>query len=651
MGNTDHRMLVATLKLKLKKNPATETTRHDVDRLEDPAVRQQFAISISNRYEALDGLGSTDWSTFKNGVNTAAAESLGKRRSTPKRPWISPRTLAIIEERRKARLSGDMPRYRTLNGERNISIRRDQDAFWARQASDLEDASRHSNTRQMYAILRKAKATPTHTCHLVKDCNGNLLTTKEDCVDRWRQHFEVLLNHPSVPENPDIAADLNNNVAAPNPHCPTTPVTRAEVEAQLKKLKSWKAPGVCGITSEMLKAGGEAMTLWLVDIINWVWIHDRVPDDWRRGIILPFWKRKGDQHVCSNHRGITLLSIPGKLFTRILLSRALPAIRSRRRIQQAGFMPNRSTIDHISALRLLVEKAREYRQGRELFIAFIDLRAAFDTVDHASLWKILKILGTPPKMLHLLQQLYTDAKSCVRIGGTDSAEFTINSGVRQGCVAAPDLFNCVIDYIMSKVVERVPGIQLGSYNIADLEYADDTAMLTGTLDDLISALNVFREEAEKLGLSVNWDKTELMRIGDGPDPDNPYFNNIEVKFVSTFKYLGSIISKTGDLKPEITRRRILAASIMQSLSKPLWRHRHISRHTKLRIYNACVISVLLYGAETWALNNTLAARLDGFDSRSLRRIENIHWSQHIPNQEVRERTNQPPASTSPPSDG
>ena len=83
---------------------------------------------------------------------------------------------------------------------------------------------------------------------------------------------------------------------------------------------------------------------------------------------------------------------------------------------------------------------------------------------------------------------------------------------------------------------------------------------------------------------------------------------------------------------------------MQSLWRPLWRHRHISRETKLRVYNASVISVLLYGSETWPLNNTLAARLDGFDSRALRRIEGITWSQHVTNKTLREKTQQPPAS-------
>ena len=103
----------------------------------------------------------------------------------------------------------------------------------------------------------------------------------------------------------------------------------------------------------------------------------------------------------------------------------------------------------------------------------------------------------------LFQELYSNAESCVRVNDATSDSFAINSGVRQGCVAAPDLFNCVVDYLMSKVAERVPGVDFGSYNLGDLEYADDTALLTGSLDSLTEALVVFNEEATKLGLVTN----------------------------------------------------------------------------------------------------------------------------------------------------
>ena len=644
LGNTDHRLLVAEIKLKLKTNtPAKFLPRLDSARLSDPAMQASYQCAITNRYSVLADEVSTDWQHFKSEVCRAAEETIGRAKPAPKKPWISNETLEIIEQRRAARLSGDSDSYRRLNAVRNAAIRRDREKFWEEQATLLESASQRNNQQQVFSLLRRAKAGPRQRSFLVKDSAGAVLSTEHDCINRWQEHFSQLLNHPPIPEDP-ILTQAANSPIAPNPDCQTTPVSLAEVKAALKKLKNSKAPGICSITAEMLKAGGDNMSRWLTQIINFVWIYERLPDDWRRGIILPFWKRKGDQLVCSNHRGITLLSIPGKLFTRILLSRAIPALHSHRRPQQAGFMPNRSTTDHISALRLLIEKVREFRKDRHLYIGFIDLKAAFDTVDHPSLWKILKTLGVPDKIISLFQRLYGNAESCVRINGKDSDWFTIISGVRQGCVAAPDLFNCVIDYLMTRVTERIPGVTFGNHNLADLEYADDTTMLCNTAEELRDALTIFNEEASKLGLNINWSKTELMHVGEGPDPPPLTFNNITVKYVPTFTYLGSTIAQTGDLKPEIDRRRALASGVMQSLWRPLWRHRSISQRTKLRIYNASVISVLLYGSETWALNKTLAARLDGFDSQALRTIERIHWTQHIPNTEVRRRTQQPPAS-------
>ena len=86
----------------------------------------------------------------------------------------------------------------------------------------------------------------------------------------------------------------------------------------------------------------------------------------------------------------------------------------------------------------------------------VDLKAAFDSVDHASLWAILACIDVPGKILRLFKKLYGDSQSCVRINGKLSEWFNINSGVRQGCVAAPDLFNCVVDHLMSRVCAQIP---------------------------------------------------------------------------------------------------------------------------------------------------------------------------------------------------
>ena len=124
---------------------------------------------------------------------------------------------------------------------------------------------------------------------------------------------------------------------------------------------------------------------------------------------------------------------------------------------------------------------------------------------------------------------------------------------------------------MSKVSARVPVMSFGSYALCDLEYADDTALLTGTFEAIIRPLEVFNEEATKLGLVINWDKNELMRVGHDLDPQHLVYEGAEVKFVPNFKYLGSTIANNGDIRPEINLCRALATSAMKALSRPLWK--------------------------------------------------------------------------------
>ncbi len=119
----------------------------------------------------------------------------------------------------------------------------------------------------------------------------------------------------------------------------------------------------------------------------------------------------------------------------MLLRRSVSTIRSRKRIQQAGFIPGRSNVDQIFALRQMIEKCNEH--NRTLYIAVVDFKAAFDSIDRISLWDLICISGTPPKFCRLLKLLYSDSQSCVRVGSDLSEWFSIASGVRQGCVVAP----------------------------------------------------------------------------------------------------------------------------------------------------------------------------------------------------------------------
>ena len=139
----------------------------------------------------------------------------------------------------------------------------------------------------------------------------------------------------------------------------------------MNRLKWGKAPGICGIHAELLKAGGNAALMLLHAVLCSPWNTGIIPTDWKRGLVVPLWKGKGDRQDCNNYRGVMLLSVPGKVFARIIIDRVRHHLLEHQRSGQSGFTPKRSTVDRILALRVLNECRREFLQG--LLAAYFDL--------------------------------------------------------------------------------------------------------------------------------------------------------------------------------------------------------------------------------------------------------------------------------------
>ena len=130
---------------------------------------------------------------------------------------------------------------------------------------------------------------------------------------------------------------------------------------------------------------------------------------------------------CSNYRGISLLSVPGKIFNRVILNRLKNAVDPRLRDNQAGFRRNRSCTDQIATLRIILEQSLEWRTP--LYVNFIDYEKAFDSVDRNSLWKLLRHYGIPEKIVSLIRKSY-EGMSCRVVHGQHLTEsFQIRTGV------------------------------------------------------------------------------------------------------------------------------------------------------------------------------------------------------------------------------
>ena len=159
------------------------------------------------------------------------------------------------------------------------------------------------------------------------------------------QHFTKLANTVS----PDVLVS-EAQTSMPDSTIDTFSLMITEVYKAMNKIKAGKSPGVCSIYPEYIQHGGSDALRTLHKIVIQVWKEEVVPEEWHQGIIIPLYKEKGSKSECSNYRGITLLSVPGKVFAHIILAKIKPTLLSHRRPQQSRFMPGHSTCDRIATL-------------------------------------------------------------------------------------------------------------------------------------------------------------------------------------------------------------------------------------------------------------------------------------------------------------
>ena len=129
---------------------------------------------------------------------------------------------------------------------------------------------------------------------------------------------------------------------------------------------------------------------------------------------------------------------------------------------QAGFRKSRGTRDQIANIHWIIEKAREFQKN--IYFCFIDYVKALIVLNHNKLWKILKEMGIPDHLTHLLRNLYAGQKATVRTGHGTTDWFQIGKGGHQGCILSPCLFNLHAEYIMRNagLEEGQAGIQITS---------------------------------------------------------------------------------------------------------------------------------------------------------------------------------------------
>jgi len=278
-----------------------------------------------------------------------------------------------------------------------------------------------------------------------------------------------------------------------------------------------------------------------------------------------------------------------------------------------------------------------FEHGKDLYICFVDFQKAFDSVWRRGLWQVMRHLGYDRKIIRLLESMYRNTSSSVRVGtkGELTNWFETLVGVLQGCVLSPLLFNIMLEVVMALALDNKEiGATVSGFLCSNLRFADDIALLSEVADDLQSQITDLHRYSSRFGLRISTSKTEVLCISRFPPDFNIVIDNTVLGQVNQFTYLGGVIACDASCENDVTRRIGLAIGAAASLNT-IWAAEEISIETKVRVYQSMVLSILLYNSETWTLREMEKKRLLVFEMTVLRRIIGINRRDRWRNLDVR----------------
>ena len=507
---SDHTLVLAVVSLKLRRSKGRQARQQRLDsgRLNESLTKQAFAVEVKNRFQVLGEQQEMTIDGFNQALREAGEKVLGFRRKK-KEEWIKEETWKKIDERKQTKEKINNTRserlkekHRSFYSELNKQVKRmtraDKKDYIEKLADEAEEAAGRNDLKTLYKIDKQLNNGFKNCDVPMKNKNGMVIEKEAEKLQRWKEHFESVLNRPDPPHLAAIQlADTDLDIC-------TDPPSLEEVTAAIKAMKSGKAPGADGVTAEMLKADVNVMAPILTESFKQIWEEGQIPEAWKTGLIFKL-PKKGDLGDCNNWRGITLLSLTSKVFSRIVFSRLI-VLEKDLRPQQAGFRPGRSCSDHIFTLRQILEQSKEW--NTPLYINFIDLEKAFDSIHRESLWKILRHYGVPAKLVQVVAMLYSDFKSQVICDSELTEAFNVSTGVKQGCILSPFLFILAMDWIMKNSTDgERRGIKwtmtMTATTLEDLDFADDIALLSHRHQDKQEKTDAMATTAGNLGLKVS----------------------------------------------------------------------------------------------------------------------------------------------------
>ena len=377
---------------------------------------------------------------------------------------------------------------------------------------------------------------------------GRHVTNELDVLEEIRVHFEKIYNknNPDYPQTSILTDDFIGDISIPKLDVEEVEffeagISEEEVAAALKQMNRNSTPGNDGIPTEIYQVFWQHIKVPLLNCYEFSFQNGILPLSERVGVINLIHKGKDlSPDNLDNWRPISLCNSDYKILSKVLSKRLDTVIHKLVGKQQTGFMKGRS----VSNIHRTVDDILDVQRQKKLtgILLAIDFRKAFDSLNMNCLLKCLERFGFGPNFIKWIKVLNTERLSCVKNGGYVSGTFPMKNGVRQGCPISPQLFILTVEILAQTIIQDgdIKGIKpyIGQEAIKIGQYADDTTLFLGNVNELTAVIQHLKRFSVFSGLFLNIDKSYAMTT-DGT-PINT--NGLQIKFKENIKILGIYFS-------------------------------------------------------------------------------------------------------------
>ena len=629
---SDHRLVTMDIyppKIHWYRQRATRYPAIDTDLLlTNEDVQRNFVLSVSANLPS-NSFTANSWTEFGTTLQKIAKETIGikpQRGHTRKIAPTDPDVKSLVEEVKKLRIDENAARTRSQKAAKRTLLRKKRKELSTtlkckgrqhleKKIAEVEEAK--NDGRKMFAALKALNIRPQNALSIT-DESGKTIHDPDRQANFVTNHFKN---------------QFSPNSAVPVRHQRTLqqPISAEEVQTAATKLKNHRACGPDSIPNELIKTACmcDRIAQWMASLLNTAVEGSIELSAIGAGTLIPLQKPNKPRGPLSSLRPVVLLNGIRKILSLILLERFRPYAETYVPDSQAGFRKGRSCTDIVFAKRLLCSTAIIY--NIPMHFLCLDLSKAFDTPTRDLILESIQAACTNDEdIMQMTSTLLSNTNLRVRVKDVLGSPFKSTVGVPQGDSFSPVAFTTTFETVLQQTRMKFPptprtDIQLGIP--MEMQYADDTDFVSTSHTFLEDIMNVLDTELPSHHFKCNREKTQRIQICK---------NNNEWRKSKT---LGVLL----DEKEDVLHRMQLANLAFRRMFS-LFAGTGASLELKIRVWDALVRPVLLYGCGTWGLTASLTEKLCALHRSHLRVLAGYRWPKRIKNTALYQLTKTQPLS-------